>query len=569
MATTATDVQQDPFLEAEKLDRKVGLFGLLWASEGSIIGSGWLFGPLFAAGVAGPSAIFGWLIASVIILILALVHAELGGIFPVAGGTSRFPHYSFGSFAGATFGWFSYFQAMVVAPIEVLAVFQYLSSADWAHGLFNASKDTLTGAGLIWAAVLLVIFLLVNLVGIRWLAHTNSSITTWKVLLPIFAIIVLMGWKFHSGNFSAAGGFFISGKQGGFKAIVETFPVGVIFALLGFEQAVQIAGESANPKRDIPRAVIGSVLIGAVIYVMAQVAFIGALSPSLIASEKTWANVASNPALVSGPFYTVAKLAALGWLAWLLRFDAVVSPGGTGLIYLTSASRISFGLSKNGMIPSAFEDTRVRKVPWVGLIVSAAIGYLFILPFPSWSKMVGIVSLISVMMYAAAPLALGALRQQKGNLPRTYSLPFAGFLAPFAFFLANCVIYYTGWQTYTVVMFILLVGYLLMGISGLLHANANQPKLDMMAAVWIIPYLVGMGVISFLGSFGHGPMFDGLYGFQHIWRGGNGHLGIGWDNLVLLIFSFAVYYFALYLKLPEDKVDEYVKDVYPPSMAGH
>ena len=50
------------------------------------------------------------------------MHAELGGLFPVSGGTSRFPHYAFGSFAGATFGWASYLQAASVAPIEVLAV---------------------------------------------------------------------------------------------------------------------------------------------------------------------------------------------------------------------------------------------------------------------------------------------------------------------------------------------------------------------------------------------------------------------------------------------------------------
>ncbi len=564
MAIIAPQVEQQPVLEAEGLDRKVGIFGMLWASEGSIIGSGWLFGPFFAVGVAGPSAIFGWLIASVIIMILALVHAELGGIFPVSGGTSRFPHYSFGSFAGATFGWFSYFQAMVVAPVEVAAVFQYLSSADWAHGLWNPSKLTLTGAGLIWAALLMLLFTVINLVGIKWLARTNSTLTTWKVLLPIFAIIVLLATKFHSGNFSADGGFFIKGTGGGFKAIVETFPVGVIFALLGFEQAVQLGGESANPKRDLPRAVIGSVVIGAIIYVFAQVAFIAALDPKTIAEAKTWANLGTNPALSAGPFYTVARVAALGWLAWLLRFDAVVSPGGTGLIYGTSASRISFGLSKNGYVPRAFEDVRVNKVPWIGIIVTAGIGYLFLLPFPSWAKLVGLVTSASVLMYGAAPLALGALRKQKPDLPRVFTLPYAGFLAPFAFFLANCVIYYAGWQTYTLLMFVLIVGYVIMGVSFLFGLNPHQPKLDWTAAVWLIPYLVGLGVISFLGGFGHGPMFDGLYGFEHLWIGGNTHLGIGWDNLALLIFSFAIYYLAIFLRLPEAKVDEYVREVYPP-----
>jgi amino acid transporter len=557
-----TSVEQDPILEAEGLKRDVGILGLLWASEGSIIGSGWLFGPLGALAVAGPSAIIGWAIASVIILILALVHAELGGLFPVSGGTSRFPHYAFGSFAGAVFGWFSYIQAAAVAPIEVAAMLQYLSSTSWAGGVFNANKGVLTGSGLLIGAFLIVFFVVVNLLGIRWLARTNTGITTWKVALPIFAVIVLMLTHFHSSNFSADGGFFIKGAA--FKSIVETFPVGVIFALLGFEQAVQLGGESSNPKRDLPRAVIGSVLIGAVIYMLAQIAFIGALDPKLIASAHTWANVGANAVLKRGPFYAVARLATLGWLAWLLRFDAVVSPGGTGLIYLTSASRISYGLSKNGYVPSALENTAVRKVPWIGIIITAVIGFLFLLPFPSWASLVNVVTSASVMMYGAAPLALGALRKQKPDLARVYTLPFGSILAPIAFTLANFVVYYSGWETYTTLMFVLLVGLVIMAVSFIFKLNPNQPVIDWTAAIWILPYLVGMGVISFLGGFGHGPMFDGLYGFKNLWVGGNNHLGIGWDNLALVIFSFVIYYIAVALRLPGEKVDEYVREVYPP-----
>src|SRR5579859_4084691 len=184
---TATGAPVSPRLEAEGLDRGVGFLGLLWASETSIIGSGWLFGALGAATLAGPAAILGWVLGSVIILILALVHAELGGLFPVSGGTSRFPHYSFGSFAGATFGWASYLQASTVAPIEVLAAIQYLSTAHWARNFFvhhtvnGLPANTLSGSGIIAAVILMVFFVTMNLVGIRWLARANNAITWWKV----------------------------------------------------------------------------------------------------------------------------------------------------------------------------------------------------------------------------------------------------------------------------------------------------------------------------------------------------------------------------------------------------
>src|SRR3954447_13807381 len=90
------------------LRREIGFIGLLWASGGSIIGSGWLFGAQEALISAAPAAVISWLLGAGAILLLALVHAELGGMYPVAGGTARFPHYAFGGAAGASFGWFSW-----------------------------------------------------------------------------------------------------------------------------------------------------------------------------------------------------------------------------------------------------------------------------------------------------------------------------------------------------------------------------------------------------------------------------------------------------------------------------
>ena len=192
----------------EGLDRKVGFLGLLWASEASIIGSGWLFGALGAATIAGPSALISWVVASIIVIILALIHAELGGLFPVTGGTSRFPHYAFGSFAGATFGWASYLQAASVAPIEVLAAVQYASSYSWGHNFLNKSGE-LHNVGLVIAILLMFVFVVLNLIGIAWLSRINVVITSWKVLIPVLTVIILLVGHFHSSNFSHGGGFFV------------------------------------------------------------------------------------------------------------------------------------------------------------------------------------------------------------------------------------------------------------------------------------------------------------------------------------------------------------------------
>ena len=82
------------------LQRSIGFWGLMFVSLGSIIGSGWLLSALSATQAAGPAAILSWILAAAMLIVLALVFAELGGTYPVAGGSGRFPFYSHGAFAG-------------------------------------------------------------------------------------------------------------------------------------------------------------------------------------------------------------------------------------------------------------------------------------------------------------------------------------------------------------------------------------------------------------------------------------------------------------------------------------
>ena len=238
--------------EHKGLRREVGLVGLTWASMGSIIGSGWLFGAQKALVVAGPAAIISWVIGGVVILVLALVHAELGGMYPVSGGTARFPHYAFGGFAGASFGWFSWLQAATVAPIEVSAMITYGQHYSFAHGWLRPRETgVLTTSGLVVAILLMAFLTSINFLGIRKLAAANSAATWWKVAVPLLTIFVLALANFHTSNFTAANGFNPDGANG-ILAAVSTG--GIIFSYLGFEQADQLAGESKNPRRDIPIA---------------------------------------------------------------------------------------------------------------------------------------------------------------------------------------------------------------------------------------------------------------------------------------------------------------------------
>ncbi len=561
-----TSAVEGEVIREQGLKRTVGFFGLMWASEGSIIGSGWLFGALAATALAGPGSLLSWLIAAIMVIVIALVHAELGGMFAVTGGTARYPHYAYGSVAGATFGWFSYLQAAAVAPIEAIAAVTYMSTTSWGGFMYNSKTGILTTDGVLIAIGLMLVFVIINVVGIRWFAHTNTTITTWKVIIPLLAIVVFLGFRFHASNFSANGGFWYGGTAHTVpKAIMEAIPhAGIVFALLGFEQAVQLGGESRNPQRDLPRAVIGAVLIGCVIYILVQFAFVGALHPSTIAHAGTWGRLMTNALLAQSPYYTVAKIAGLAWLAWILRLDAVISPSGTGLVYITSASRVSYGLSKNGYIPDAFEKTTAKsKVPLLAVVVAFLFGILFLLPFPSWYKLVTAVTTSAVLMYCGAPLALGALRKSKPEIRRPYLLPAGGVLAPVAFVFGNFIIYWAGWSTITAVYAGLIIGLILMVLSYQFKLNANRPKLDWAAAVWVFPWLLGMAILCFFGNFGSGGIIGGVGIFKTVWNGADGMIPLWWDLLIVAVWSLFIYYMAIYRRLDTARVDQYVGTVQP------
>jgi amino acid transporter len=517
------------------LKRELGLIGATWASETSIIGSGWLFAPLTAVLLIGGGAWLAWIVAAVIVIVLALSHAELGAMYPVSGGTARFPHFAFGSVAGIGFGFFSYVQAVTIAPIECYAFVTY-ASYYWP-GLFNADKDKITGAGLVVTVVLMAVFTAINFLAMRIFARVNNVVTWWKVAVPVLAIIVLL-FQFKPGNFTAAGiGLF----PGGIRGLTAALPLsGIIFAYSGFEQADQLAGEIKNPGRNLPRAIIVSILIGTVIYVLLQIAFIGALPESAIGNGLQHI---TNPEILAGPFAAVAALGGLAWLAHILRIDAFVSPSGTGLIYTTGTSRVSYGLARNRYYPQIFGKVNSNGVPWVGLIFAFLFGLLFLLPFPSWRSLVGIIVGASVLMYAGAPLSVGAFRRQVPEANRPYRMPAAGFLNPAAFVVACLLIYWSGFLVVWKLGVVLVIGYILIGIS--MATDKQRPPLDWKSAVWLPVWLLGMGIISWQGQYDGGAVAPPV---------NTGNIPFWWDMLIVAVFGLIIYYWAMATKLPREEM---------------
>jgi amino acid transporter len=498
----------------------------MFISLGSIIGSGWLLGALTAASAAGGASILSWILAGAILILLALVHAELGATYPLAGGTARWPRLAFGSIAGFTAGWVAWLQAVTIAPIEVEAALSYMDHL-WPG--FVDTTGSLTGRGLLFAFLLMLLFTLLNVAGVKWLAESNKIAVIWKTAVPVLTVIVLVSVSFHASNFTAGGGFAPYGAHGVFAAL----PLGVVFALQGFEQAVQMAGEAKEPQKNIPRAVITAVIVGTLIYLALEVAFIGALNPADLVGG--WANPVGKGDF--GPYATLATSLGLGWLAVILYVDAFISPSGTGLVYVGTSARLSYALGHAGYVPRGFARISARGVPWASVLLAFVVGLICFLPFPSWQSLVGLVTSATVIMYGFAPVTLIALRRADPDRPRPYKLPAGEILAPLAFVAANEIIYWASWTAVSKLLLAILAGLVLFGISYAFHKPLERPPFDFASLGWMLPWFIGIGVISYLGDYG-----------------GINVIPTWWDLVVVAVFSVAVFFLGVRMALPTARV---------------
>jgi amino acid transporter len=509
------------------LKRSVGFYGLLFVSLGSIIGSGWLLGALNAAQVAGPASILSWLLAAGMLALLALTYAELGAAYPVAGGAARFPYYSHGPIAGFTAGWASWLQAVFVAPIEVIAAITYVNSVEWVHENFNMISSAgdhaglLNSTGLVVALVLMVLFTAINLAGAKFLSESNIIVVIWKTAVPFVAVAVVAASQFTPENFSAGGGFMPFGFHGVFAALTG----GVVFALQGFEQAVQLAGEARNPKRDLSRAILTAMAIGAVLYALLQFVMIGAFEPINI--RDGWTQPLGGDPSAYGAWYNLALAVGAGWLAKALLIDAIISPAGTGVVYLGTTARLSYALGEEREMPSALAKTNAKGVPLTSILVAAVVGCLAFGPYKSWSAMVGVITGATAIMYGFAPVSLAALHKLDPTRERSYRMPMPKVLLPGAFCSANLIMYWGGFGTIWRLAIAMMVGLILFAI-GAVRAKTGAGR-TLRNALWIAPWLGGQVVIGALGSYGGG------YGILPMWI----------DIAIVIGFSVAVFHFAV------------------------
>lgn len=512
-----------------KFKRNISTLGMLFTALSGIIGSGWLFGPYFASQIAGPAAIFGWALAGTLMIIIALNFTELATMFPEAGGLARFAHKSHGPVVGFTMAWVVWISSVIVAPIETLAALQYL--ATYVPSLMNkvGNNHELSAFGIFCAAIIMFALCALNALGVKSAAKTNTIIVFFKFAIPLLTAVILLTHSFHPNNFSSH-----QFMPAGIHGILAALPAaGIAFSFMGWSAAIQMAGEAKNPQRSLPIALIGAICMGIIIYSVIQIAFIGALPADSL--SQGWAHLSFKGDM--GPFAGLLAAVGLGAFVIMIYADAVYSPLGTVLVYTTATARVTHALASNRYVPQFLTKLSKRGVPTHALIVNFIVGMCFFLPFPGWQSMAEFIVSAFIVSYAIGPTALAVLRETQPEQKRPFKLPAYKAFSILAFYVCNMLLFWTGWHTISKLIFIIAIGYCVY-FSYFKFSKQQLEAGALFKAIWLIPYFIGITLISYLGSYG----------------GGHNFISFGPDFFVIAIFSIIIFVLAYWCGIKQPRL---------------
>lgn len=510
-----------------KFKKSLNLLDLTFLGIGSIIGSGWLYAAQNSANTAGAYSWIAWLIGAFVIILIGMVYAELGAAMPRAGGFIRYPNYTHGSVVGFLIGFTAMLAYSSVVGIEVEAVRGY---AQYWWPQLGASDGSPTLIGFAFQAFLLIVFLLLNFWSVNIFGKTNTIVTIFKFIVPTLVIIFLL-MHLDFSNFHA-GGAEPGGIHGIFTAVTAG---GIVFTFQGFRQPIEFAGESRNPQRDVPLAIILAVLVGLVIYLLLQLAFVGAVPGDKL--QHGWSSIQFD-----SPFAGLVATLGMGWLVNLILIDAVISPSGTSNIYFSANARSVYAWSKNGFFYKLFHKIDAKTgVPRPALILTFILAVLWMLPakFQVWEGLVSASTSAMVLTYCVGPVSLTSLRRTTPELKRPFRLKWIHVMSPLAFIAATLVIYWSGWGVVSMLVGILFASMILYFAFADKKISGDQIKTDLKSAFWLFGYYIFVFIMSLLGSFGPYDI-----------------IAAPWDTIITSIGILIFYYWGVATALPEARIED-------------
>jgi basic amino acid/polyamine antiporter, APA family len=393
--------------QGHQLRRVVGLLDLSALGLGAIIGTGIFVIIGEAITDSGPSILLSFVLAGITCAFSALSYAELASTIPVSGSAYTYGYATLGellawiigwdlileygvSVAAVAVGWGGYLQSLLDSLFGI-SLPDSISAPPGEGGTFN-----LPSMFLVLAVTALLIY------GVRESARTNTVMVVVKIAILIFFIVV--------GFASINGDNFSPWAPQGVAGTVDAAAL-IFFAYIGFD-AVSTSGEEAdNPQRDLPIAIIGSLLIATLLYILVAIVAVGLAPQDQLAGSEA-------------PLSDAIKIGAgLDWAGDLLSFGALVAITSVTLTILYGQTRIFFAMSRDGLLPDIFARLSARRTPWVTTLMFGILTAMIaaLLPLTEIAKLVNIGTLFAFLI---VNIGVIILRRTQPDLERGFRVPF-------------------------------------------------------------------------------------------------------------------------------------------------
>ena len=411
------------------LRRALTATNLVSLGIGAIIGAGiFVFTGQTAATTAGPAIVLSFVISGISCLFAALCYAEFASMIPIAGSAYTYSYATLGEFFAWIIGWDLILEYLFTAPSVAVGwsglVVSFLKELDIVipARLTGAPIDmveghyVLTGNFVNLPAVAIIGFLSFLLIlGIKESATFNNVMVVTKVsviLLCIAFSIWYVATHFHTAlaNWTP----FIpanTGKWGefGWSGILTGSAV-IFFAYIGFDAVSTSAQEAKNPQRDLPRGILGSLIICTVIFITFSFLLTGLAKYTTMNNDSP----VINALLAAG---------APTWLRVLVELAAIMGLSSVCLVMLMGQPRVFFSMARDGLLPQVFTRTHPRfKTPYVTQSVTGVLAMIIAgaLPLQLLGKLVNIGTLFAFIIVS---LAIIVLRRTRPELPRPFRTP--------------------------------------------------------------------------------------------------------------------------------------------------
>lgn len=482
--------------------RRINTLGLLLTSVSAILGSGWLFSAYYAAKLAGSASLIAWCLGGLMITCIALTFAEVCVMVPIMGSSTRIPHLTHGSLVSFVFAWIIWLGYQALGPAEVQAIMQYLSVY---YPQLLTQQGGLTSIGLSAAAVILFVVSVFNVFSLKWLLRLNNVMTCFKVIIPLGVAGVFLVHSFSWHNLLHPTGQLFSpfGMKGVFAAISSG---GLVFAFHGFKLAAEMGGEVKNPAKAIPVAIIGSIAVCLLLYLLLQSAFLTSLSSNNL--QHGWEHLTLRNHL--GPFAAIAQGNHFDYLIPIILTGAIIGPFAAALVYVGSAARSLYGMSENKCIPHFFSKLTGQGHPLYGIVIYFFLALCFFLPFKGWREIVTFLTALLALTYAIMPVCCYTLRDKLPNFPRPFQLKAGKLMSVLSFYACTLMVYWSGWPIVSKTGVVIGIG---LCVFFLYRASLKhyKPLFDTSQFYWLVVYLLGIILFSYVGNYGGQHWLSPLY----------------------------------------------------------